>query len=70
MSRPPFQNESSRYPLVQRQSAARRQEPPPVPARTFTSEELFGDAIEIGIRHHGAHYRLKITRQGKLILNK
>ena len=25
---------------------------------------------EIGIEHHGALYRLKITRQGKLILNK
>jgi hemin uptake protein HemP len=31
---------------------------------------LFGSAREIGIEHEGALYRLKITRQGKLILNK
>lgn len=31
---------------------------------------LFGSAKEVGIKHEGALYRLKITRQGKLILNK
>ncbi len=31
---------------------------------------LFDGARELGIEHHGALYRLKITRQGKLILNK
>lgn len=31
---------------------------------------LFGRSREIGINHKGALYRLKITRQGKLILNK
>lgn len=31
---------------------------------------LFGSAREVGIEHEGAIYRLKITRQGKLILNK
>ena len=31
---------------------------------------LFGRSREIGISHEGALYRLKITRQGKLILNK
>jgi hemin uptake protein HemP len=36
----------------------------------FTSEQLFGSAIEIGIAHHGETYRLRITRQGKLVLNK
>ena len=36
----------------------------------ISSEELFGGASEIGIRHEGGLYRLKITRQGKLILNK
>jgi len=36
----------------------------------FASGELFGSASEIGIRHDGALYRLRITRQGKLILNK
>lgn len=42
-----------------------------VPAQpVFTTEELFGSAIEIGIAHHGETYRLRITRQGKLVLNK
>jgi len=31
---------------------------------------LFGSAKEVGIEYEGALYRLKITRQGKLILNK
>lgn len=39
-------------------------------ARTLTSESLFLGDFEIGIDHGGALYRLKITRQGKLILNK
>ena len=34
------------------------------------ASNLFGSSREIGIRHDGALYRLKITRQGKLILNK
>jgi hemin uptake protein HemP len=38
--------------------------------RTITSEELFRGAQEIAIAHAGSFYRLKITRQGKLILNK
>lgn len=38
--------------------------------RTLTSESLFLGDFEIGIDHGGALYRLKITRQGKLILNK
>ncbi|WEX11876.1 hemin uptake protein HemP [Chelativorans sp. AA-79] len=40
------------------------------PVRTLTSEELFRGAQEIAIAHAGSYYRLKITRQGKLILNK
>ena len=38
--------------------------------RVVTSESLFRGSFEIGIDHEGAMYRLKITRQGKLILNK
>jgi hemin uptake protein HemP len=38
--------------------------------RTLTSRELFGRETEIGIEHEGSLYRLRITRQGKLILNK
>mgnify|MGYP001395573999 CR=1 FL=1 len=34
------------------------------------SETLFQGRSEIIIRHQGAEYRMKITRQGKLILNK
>lgn len=37
---------------------------------SFTTEELFGRATEIGIAHQGLTYRLRITRQGKLVLNK
>ncbi|HEY6633811.1 MAG TPA: hemin uptake protein HemP [Rhizobiaceae bacterium] len=40
------------------------------PSRTVSSETLFNGLHEIGINHGGALYRLKITRQGKLILNK
>ncbi|MET3660211.1 hemin uptake protein HemP [Aquamicrobium ahrensii] len=42
----------------------------PFSVRTLSSNSLFQGEHEIGIEHHGALYRLKITRQGKLILNK
>ena len=48
--------------------ARARQEQPA--AKTVSSEALFNGAHEIGIAHAGSLYRLKITRQGKLILNK
>lgn len=38
--------------------------------RVFGSDILFGGSNEVGIEHAGSLYRLKITRQGKLILNK
>ncbi len=41
-----------------------------VAGRIVTSETLFQGSREIGIEHFGSLYRLKITRQGKLILNK
>ncbi|MGA1802320.1 hemin uptake protein HemP [Rhizobium sp. HT1-10] len=47
--------------------------PAPQPAahvRTIESAEIFRGQSEIVIRHEGFTYRLKITRQGKLILNK
>ncbi len=40
------------------------------PAKSLTSSAVFNGATEIGIEHHGELYRLKITRQGKLILTK
>jgi hemin uptake protein HemP len=36
----------------------------------YSSQQLFRGATEIEIEHGGARYRLRITRQGKLILNK
>lgn len=39
-------------------------------AAIIDARALFGSAREITIKHEGALYRLKITRQGKLILNK
>ncbi|MBZ5758820.1 MULTISPECIES: hemin uptake protein HemP [Rhizobium] len=38
--------------------------------RTIESAEIFRGQNEIVIRHEDFIYRLKITRQGKLILNK
>jgi hemin uptake protein HemP len=38
--------------------------------RVLDSSDIFRGANEIVIRHEGAVYRMKITRQGKLILNK
>lgn len=38
--------------------------------RVIESRELFRGESEILISHDGAIYRMKITRQGKLILNK
>nr|WP_181418433.1 hemin uptake protein HemP [Phyllobacterium leguminum] len=40
------------------------------PLKTYGSSELFEGSTEVGIEHAGFLYRLKITRQGKLILNK
>ncbi len=36
----------------------------------WSSEQLFGQAHEVGIRHEGHLYRLRRTRLGKLILTK
>lgn len=47
-----------------------RFETQPDPLRTVSSEALFDGTNEIAIAHAGSLYRLRITRQGKLILNK
>ena len=52
------------------QRAPERVNQPRLDVRTLSSEQLFLGDHEIGIDHAGALYRLKITRQGKLILNK
>ena len=38
--------------------------------RSWTSEELLGGQHEVFIRHGSETYRLRLTRQGKLILHK
>ena len=40
------------------------------PQPRLQSKELFGTAREIVIEHAGDEYRLRLTRQGKLILTK
>ncbi len=56
----------------------KRDEAAAEPARTplpqalpeYDTATLFAGGREIVIRHAGAAYRMKITKQGKLILNK
>jgi len=43
---------------------------PPAGVRRLSSRELFASAGELLIDHAGIAYRLRITRQGKLILTK
>lgn len=47
---------------------ARRSGQEPLPE--YDTGTLFAGRREIVIRHAGADYRMKITKQGKLILNK
>jgi hemin uptake protein HemP len=42
----------------------------PAERKVLRSEELFGAAREIMIRHNGQEYRLQVTKNGKLILIK
>lgn len=42
--------------------------PPPAQERIVDSRELLGPRDDVLIRHEGRLYRLKRTRQGKLIL--
>ncbi|WP_127144511.1 hemin uptake protein HemP [Pelagibacterium montanilacus] len=44
--------------------------PEPDRSGVIPSHKLFGQAREVAIDHDGTVYRLRITRQGKLILNK
>ena len=38
--------------------------------KRLSSDALLGDADELRIDHHGEEYRLRLTRNGKLILTK
>lgn len=52
--------ETSPLPCVQRSA----------PSPALSSQALFQGAPEVVIRHDGQDYRLRITRQNKLILTK
>jgi hemin uptake protein HemP len=65
-----YDPDSFRYRARPMESSSLRTERLPLSVRTLSSNSLFQGEHEIGIEHHGALYRLKITRQGKLILNK
>ena len=45
-------------------------EQPPQAREAWHSEELLGERTEVVIWHNGQAYRLRRTRQGKLILYK
>jgi hemin uptake protein HemP len=47
-----------------------KQEITPALRQRLQSAELFGTAREVVIEHAGEEYRLRLTRQGKLILTK
>lgn len=38
--------------------------------RTISSKELFGEARMVMIEHQGEHYRMMVTKNDKLILQK
>jgi hemin uptake protein HemP len=43
---------------------------PPAARRRLHSDSLFAGGVEVIILHDGQEYRLRRTRNGKLILNK
>jgi hemin uptake protein HemP len=47
-----------------------KQDMVPALRQRLQSTELFGTAREVVIEHAGEEYRLRLTRQGKLILTK
>ena len=58
--------------MDQPKSSAEPQLPlsPPEPERVVPAQQLFAGRKEILIEHAGVRYRLRITRRGKLILQK
>jgi hemin uptake protein HemP len=40
------------------------------PTVVIPAEQIFGEHREVWIEHNGERYRLRITRRGKLILQK
>jgi hemin uptake protein HemP len=47
-----------------------KQDIAPALRQRLNSADLFGTAREVVIEHAGEEYRLRLTRQGKLILTK
>ena len=45
-------------------------DPAEAPQKVLRAEELFGESREVWIDLDGVRYRLRITRRGKLILQK
>ncbi|MDU0460359.1 MAG: hemin uptake protein HemP [Geobacteraceae bacterium] len=56
--------------ISSRLSTDRRRENSPMALNTITSKEIFGGSHEIIIIHDGLPYRLRITKNNKLILTK
>jgi hemin uptake protein HemP len=44
--------------------------PAALPNRRYSSDQLFGDSVEVEIEHGASTYRLRRTALGKLILTK
>lgn len=56
--------------MTETASSRKKPDPPPEPPREFQSTQLFGQARMIVIHHQGQPYRLLITRNDRLILQK
>jgi hemin uptake protein HemP len=55
---------------VETQSQLPDREREELPEKVVRAEELFGERREVWIELDGVRYRLRITRRGKLILQK
>jgi hemin uptake protein HemP len=54
----------------EREKDSRENPEPSLSARIIPAEEIFGDQREVLIELDGERYRLRITRRGRLILQK
>jgi hemin uptake protein HemP len=61
-------NDSTEYNIEKDKLLNRHSNKPQM--RLIDSSELFVNNNEIMIRHEGAIYRLRITKNGKLVMNK
>jgi hemin uptake protein HemP len=68
-----YSNTILRIPFLRLSQQGSRKPAPtfqPVSQSCVSSAVLFGGASEIAIRHEGTNYRLRITKQDKLLLTK